>query len=90
MENNYYECARDIVHAPSAHGNDYSLCGLTVEKIIPSKADYDPDTEDDILPQMVATTEKVTCPDCAEIIRYCCMLGKKSIKKNLEIDCAYD
>ena len=80
---NYYECARDIVHAPCAHGNDYSLCGLTVENIIPSKADYDPDMEDDILPQMVETTEKVTCTYCAEIIRHSLILGKKAIARGI-------
>lgn len=85
MEKNFYECARDIVHAPCSHGNDYSLCGLTVEKVIPSKADYDPDAEDDILPQMVETTEKVTCPDCAEIIRYCLKLGEKAIARGVKV-----
>ena len=61
----------------------YSLCGLTVEKIIPSKDDFDPAIEDDCLPQMVETSEKVTCPDCIQIIRYCLKLGEKSIARGI-------
>ena len=80
---NYYECARDIVHAPCASGQDYTLCGLTAEKIISSKRDFDPDAESDVLPQMVESDKKVTCPDCIAIIRHCLALGKRAIARGV-------
>ena len=78
---NFYECAKDIVHAQGAGGQDYTLCGLTADTILDSKKDFDPDNESDVVVQMVETKDKVTCPDCATIIRHCCALGTKSIAK---------
>lgn len=83
MEKNYYECARDIVHAPCAGGDDHTLCGVTADTILEDVSDFDPDRESDCFVQMVETTEKVTCPDCAEIIRYCLKLGKKAIARGI-------
>lgn len=82
---NFYECAKDIVHAQGAGGQDYTLCGLTADTILDSKKDFDPDNESDVVVQMVETAEKVTCPECAEIIRYCLKLGEKSIARGVKV-----
>ena len=78
---NYLEIKRKIVHADSGSGDDHTLCGVTSEKIISDMSEYDRDREDDLLPYMMETTKKITCPRCADIIRYCCALGKRSIGK---------
>lgn len=83
---NYLEITPNIVHTNGADGNDYTLCGLTSEKLISEMSEYDRDREDDLLPYMMETTKKITCPKCAEIIRYCCALGKRSIGKVREAE----
>ena len=83
MEKNYYECARDIVHAPCPGGDDHTLCGVTADTILGDVSDFDPDRESDCVVQMVETERKITCPDCAEIIRHCLKLGNKAIARGI-------
>ena len=76
---NYLEITPNIVHVDGANGDDHTLCGMTTEKLIADMSEYDRDSEDDVLPYMMETSKKITCPKCAAIIRYCCALGKKSL-----------
>lgn len=78
---NYLECAQGIVHADSGDGQDHTLCGLTAERILDSEADYAPEEDSELVPALVETNKKITCPKCAAIIRWCCHLGTKSIGK---------
>lgn len=78
---NFLECRNGLIHADCESGDDHTLCGLTTEKTISSMADYAPEDEIEILPHLVITDKKVTCPQCAAIIRWCCHLGTKSIGK---------
>jgi len=82
---NYLEIKRKIVHADSGDGDDHTLCGVTSENTISDMSEYDRDREDDLLPSMMKTTKKITCSKCADIIRYCCALGKRSIGKVREV-----
>ena len=81
---NYYECARDIVHAPCAGGDDHTLCGVTADTILEDVSDFDPNRECDWVIQMVETEKRITCPVCAAIIRHCIKLGKKAIARGVK------
>lgn len=78
---NLLELRNGIVHADSAEGIDYTLCGLDAEIIVNSRAEYHPEDETETEPYMMPTRLKVTCPRCAAIIRYCCKLGVRAIGK---------
>lgn len=56
----------DHVHFAATMGVDYTLCGLETAG-----------DEDIEIGVGVVTKEKVTCPHCLEIVRYC-----KTIRKN--------
>lgn len=81
---NLLELRNGIVHADGADGNDYTLCGVTAERVLKSIEEY---TEDDFLretetePCMVYTDRKIDCESCATIIRHCCKLGVRAIAK---------
>ena len=79
---NLLELKTGVVHADCPGGNDYTLCGITAENIISSRKDYDPYHETETEPAMLKTSRKITCPDCAGIIRYCVALGTKAIAGN--------
>lgn len=49
-----------VLHMHGADGNDYTLCGITL--------DCDPDTAGT---WREVTAPKVTCPACVAIIRHC-------------------
>ena len=83
---NFLEITPNIVHVDCESGDDRTLCGMTTEKLITDMSEYDRDREDDLLPYMMETTKKITCPKCAAIIRYCCALGKKSLGKVREAE----
>ena len=83
---NYLECRNGLIHADGGSGDDHTLCGLTTEKTIHSISDYAPEYETEILPQLVITDKKVTCSQCAQIIRWCCHLGTKSIGNVKDFD----
>ena len=83
---NYLECRNGLIHADGGSGDDHTLCGLSTENTIPSISDYAPEDETEILPQLVSTDKKVTCSQCAAIIRWCCHLGTKSIGKVKEFN----
>lgn len=80
---NLLEVRNGLVHADCAGGDDHTLCGLTAETAcdeIPSDYDRDED-EFSIVPLVVWTKKKITCPHCIMTIRHCCKLGLKSIDK---------
>ena len=81
---NLLEIRRGIVHADSGDGLDYTLCGVTAERLISDMSEYDKDDETPYEPLMIRTDRKIDCPKCAATILYCCSLGKKSISKNLK------
>lgn len=76
---NLLEIRNGIVHADTADGIDYTLCGVTAENIIHSRKEYHPEDETESEPYMLQTNRKITCPKCAEIILHCVALGTKAI-----------
>lgn len=83
---NLLEIRNGIVHADCADGNDYTLCGVTAERILNSVAEYTPETsmkETETEPCMVYTNKKIDCETCASIIRYCVNLGTRAIKRGV-------
>lgn len=56
------------VHFPAAHGDDYTLCGLTM--------DGDPDTAGDY----IETKEKVDCDMCIAIIHFAKKVKKSQMR----------
>lgn len=78
--NNLEELRDGIIHADCADGNDYTLCGVSADNIIP-KEDYRlyRNGETECEPYMAKTSRKITCPKCAAIIRHCIKLGLRSI-----------
>ena len=81
---NLLEISKGIVHADGPDGNDYTLCGVTAERARKSMDEYTADvfaSETETEPCMVKTKDKIDCETCAAIIRYCCKLGIRSIKK---------
>lgn len=80
---NLLELRNNVVHADSSDGNDYTLCGVSASNIIKHKEEYDEDDETETEPYMIPTHKKITCENCATIIRYCCRLTTRSIKKGL-------
>lgn len=82
---NLLEINRGIVHADGHGGDDHTLCGVTAEKVLDDIADYDSDGEDiEMAPCMKYTNRKIDCPECAAIIRHCCRIGTRAIKKGVE------
>ena len=53
----YYEHEKGIVHCEAAHGNDYTLCGFTLD------GDQGEITK--------VTGRKISCGDCLGIIQFC-------------------
>lgn len=80
----YRELRNGLVHADGALDNDYTLCGVTTENALRVGEVYDPDIESEAEPYMLATSEKITCPTCAIIIRHCIRLGMRAIAKGAE------
>ena len=76
---NLFEFQTGRVHADGYDGIDYTLCGVTAENIIHSRAEYCPEDETETEPYMMPTERKITCPKCAAIIRYCVKLGTRAI-----------
>ena len=81
---NLLEVRSGIVHADSGNGLDYTLCGITAERMIADKSEYDSEDESPWEPVMLKTERKINCPQCAAKIRYCCRLGLKSISKDIK------
>ena len=80
---NYLELSKGIVHADGAI-DDHTLCGVTVENPISSADEVTEEmyaNESELVPYMVPTSAKITCDQCAMIIRHCCKLGTRAIKK---------
>ena len=81
---NLLEISKGIVHADGYGGDDHTLCGVTTEKTLESMEEYTAEVfarETETEPYLVKTKDKIDCETCAAIIRYCCKLGMKSIKK---------
>lgn len=76
---NLLELKNGLVHADGFDGIDYTLCGVTAENTIHSRAEYHPEDETETEPFMMRTDRKITCPECAAIIRYCVSLGTRAI-----------
>jgi hypothetical protein len=53
------EIFKGEVHLVAPKGNDYTLCGLTLDMDGRTTGDYQ------------ETTEKVNCPNCQKIVDYC-------------------
>lgn len=85
---NILEIYRGVVHADGASGDDHTLCGVTSERVLNDISDYTYDVamneNAELVPCMVYTTRKIDCPECAAIIRHCCKLGLRSIKRKKE------
>ena len=83
---NLEELRNGVVHADGPMSNDYTLCGITTENMLESRDEY---TEEEFVketetePYIVRTKAKVDCETCAAIIRYCCKLGTRVIKKGV-------
>ena len=83
---NLEEIRNGVVHADGATGNDYTLCGITTEHELESRDEYTAEMfmeETEAEPYLVRTKEKVDCETCAAIIRHCCKLGTRVIKKGV-------
>lgn len=83
---NLEEIRNGIVHADGAMGNDYTLCGITTENMLKSRDEYTEEKfvkETETEPCIVRTKAKVDCETCAAIIRHCCELGTRVIKKGV-------
>lgn len=78
---NLLEVSRNIVHADGGDGDDHTLCGVTAENQISDMSEYEGEHDTELCPVMLKTRQKITCPECAAIIRYCCALGTKSLGK---------
>lgn len=81
---NLLEIREDIVHADGGNGDDHTLCGVTSERVLDDISEYTYDVamrESELVPCMVYTERKIDCPTCATIIRHCCKLGLRSIKR---------
>ena len=85
---NYFEHATGIVHADCEGGDDHTLCGVATENDITGEkyADHKDSEDKELAPCVSKTTRKITCPKCADIIRYCCSLGVESIGKVVRDD----
>ena len=84
---NLLELRSGTVHADSGDGMDYTLCGLTAERCLENAGEYTDEVrakESEIVPCMTYTDSKIDCETCARIIRYCCRLGLKSLKRGAE------
>ena len=86
---NLLEITRNLVHADSGNGMDYTLCGVTAERVISDMSEYDKEDESRYEPFMIETDRKIDCPKCASTIRHCCSLGLKSLSKHLKDEDAY-
>ena len=75
---NLLELKTGLVHADGPDGIDYTLCGLTAEKIVASRKDWHPEDETELIPALMRTN-RVTCWYCANTIRHCVSLGAKAI-----------
>lgn len=79
---NLLEISRGIVHADGQGGDDHTLCGVSAANILDDITAYEPNREDiELWPCMMYTNRKIDCPDCAAIIRHCCRLGLRSLKR---------
>lgn len=83
---NYLELSKGIVHADGIF-DDHTLCGVTTENLLVSVDEFTYEmfaAEKEYLPYMAPTNEKITCDECAMIIRHCCKIGTRAIKKGGE------
>lgn len=64
MARSMHEPRTSTYHAPSANGNDATLCGYAYEG-------EGLDDTDPIADELVDSDQRVNCPDCVTIIRYC-------------------
>ena len=86
MNNNLLEMRNGLVHADAADGNDYTLCGVSASNILNDGEEYSAEMfmeETETEPYMQYTGDKINCPTCAAIIRFCCKLGTRSISPTL-------
>ena len=84
MNNNLLECRNGLVHANSAEGLDYTLCGVSASDLLKDGEEYTAEmsiNETETEPYMKYTGHKINCPTCAAIIRFCCKLGLKSLSR---------
>jgi hypothetical protein len=84
MKMNLEELRNGVVHADGPMSNDYTLCDITTENTLESRNEYtdlEISRESETEPYFAPTKAKIDCEVCARIIRYCCKLGTKSIKK---------
>ena len=58
------EMFKDEIHFSGSVGSDYTLCGLTL------------DSDEKTCGHFKATTEKVNCIHCQEIVDYCKLIKK--------------
>lgn len=83
---NLEEIRNGVVHADGPMSNDYTLCGITTENELKSRDEYTEQMfveETETEPYFVKTEAKVDCEVCARIIRHCCELGTRVIKKGV-------
>ena len=81
---NLVEIGRGIVHADGCNGLDYTLCGVSAENMLNTPGEYGYEeclNETETEPYMMRTNAKISCEQCAAIIRYCCKLGVRALKK---------
>lgn len=80
---NYLELSKGIVHADGAI-DDHTLCGVTTENLLSSADEVTAQVlanESELVPYMALTDEKIRCDYCAMIIRHCCKLSTRALKK---------
>lgn len=83
---NYLELSKGVIHADGAI-DDHTLCGVTVENQLSSADEFTAEmyaNESELAPYMAPTRAKITCDQCAMIIRHCCKLGTKAIQQKKE------
>lgn len=61
----FYEVEKGIVHCEAANGQDYTLCGFTLDG--------------DMGEVVEGIAKKITCGDCLGIIRFCASISKRSL-----------
>lgn len=61
----FFEVERGIVHCEAANGQDYTLCGFTLDG--------------DMGETVEIVASKINCPDCVGILRFCETVPKRSI-----------
>ena len=86
--NNWKELGKisnDIIHAPSVIEDDHrheivphALCGKAMI-VLDNVSQFKEQNEYEQVPQVIATSLKVTCPDCAKIINHCLRLSNNDI-----------